>query len=51
MDGREYLFGREGALCFNCAETRHGVYQEWLERWTVAPNIEDLEQGAAVERE
>jgi hypothetical protein len=30
------------ALCFDCACGRDGFYQHWLDRWTVAPRLDDL---------
>jgi hypothetical protein len=39
---RVYAFGTDDVLCFECAIKRHGVYDERLDRWTVAPKVDDL---------
>ena len=39
---RVYALGGKGLLCFECATSRHGVYEELFGRWTVKPQIDDL---------
>jgi hypothetical protein len=37
-----YEFAENQALCFECALRRGGEYDAHEERWTVAPNVQDL---------
>jgi hypothetical protein len=37
-----YPFGKDALLCFDCAVARHGIYEELLGRWTLAPRLDDL---------
>lgn len=37
-----FAFGPNSVLCWKCAIDRGGVYNEYEERWTTAPNVSDL---------
>lgn len=40
--GRVYPFGDESALCFECAVSRGGEHDEYHDRWTQPPQVEEL---------
>jgi hypothetical protein len=44
-DERMYAFGVERGLCFDCAVSRGGFYDEDRDRWTIEPRVEDLVRG------
>jgi len=46
---RVYIFGAEELLCFECALKRHGSYDELQDRWTVAPDVNDLLARSALD--
>jgi len=37
-----YVHGAGVLLCFECAISRCGSYHEILDRWTIAPRVDDL---------
>ena len=37
-----YVLGAGALLCVDCAIRRRGAYHEILDRWTVAPRVDDL---------
>jgi hypothetical protein len=37
-----YAFEGDRVLCFGCSGRRHGIYQDLLERWSIAPDVDDL---------
>lgn len=41
---RGYAFGAQGALCWSCAIRRGGSYDADQDRWTVAPEVADLQE-------
>jgi hypothetical protein len=44
---RGFRIGDRGALCFQCAVERGGVYDEREDRWLVAPDLRGLEPDEA----
>lgn len=44
---RVYAFGVDDLLCFECALKRHGVFDETHDRWTTAPDVDDLLERSA----
>jgi hypothetical protein len=46
---RVFLLGRQRALCFDCACGRDGIYEHWLDRWTVSPRLDDLAASPCIE--
>ncbi|HVP27596.1 MAG TPA: hypothetical protein VMW35_00370 [Myxococcota bacterium] len=41
-EAREYAYGADSALCFDCAKRRGGTWDEHLGRWAVPPEVSDL---------
>jgi len=41
-EAREFEYGGDSALCFDCAKLRGGSWDERLGRWAVAPDVTDL---------
>jgi hypothetical protein len=39
---RAFPLGSRSALCFDCACERDGIYEQWLDRWTVWPRLDGL---------
>jgi hypothetical protein len=41
---RAFEFGTQQVLCWQCAERRGGRYDAHQERWSVAPDVADLQR-------
>ncbi len=39
---RAYLFGSDGALCWECSLKRGGDYDTEMDSWCTSPRIDDL---------
>ncbi len=46
LQERAFVFGAEGLLCFECASKRGGSYDEYFDRWTARPRVDDLVASA-----